>query len=68
MFVNHKIYQLKILLPSIILSIHCYKVVAVLNHRTSQCNGCLTRCLSLYPIDVLFENDRSANNIDIVFE
>lgn len=42
--------------------------MAVLNHRTNQCDGCLTRCLSSYQIDVLFENDMSANNVDIVFE
>ncbi len=42
--------------------------MAVLSHRTSQCNGCLPLCLSLCPIDVLIENDRSANNIDTVSE
>lgn len=41
--------------------------MAVINRRTSQCNGCLQCCLSFYPIDVLIGNGGSANNMDIVF-
>ena len=42
--------------------------MVVSEQRTSQCNVCLPRFLPMYPIEVLVENEGSANNIDIVFE